>query len=121
MERNDNDMKKFTLYSFRTDNEGGYGICKSEDFTSELDYEPQSGWRAEKSSKVADFDTIQELAMILQKEEKESNDVYLEKKRKNTDPHVVFGDVIYHDFEYHFSDAEIMMEDFLSMLDEDEW
>lgn len=114
-------MKKFTLYSFRTDNEGGYGICKSEDFTPELDYEPQSGWRAEKSSKVADFDTIQELAMILQKEEKESNDVYLEKKRKNTDPQVVFGDVIYHDFEYHFSDAEIMMEDFLSMLDEDEW
>lgn len=43
MERNDNDMKKFTLYSFRTDNEGGYGICKSEDFTPELDYEPQSG------------------------------------------------------------------------------
>lgn len=111
-------MKKFTLYSFRTDNEGGYRICKSEDFTLELAYEPQSGWRAEKSTKIADFDTVEELAMILQKEEKEDNDIYLEEKRKNTNPRVVFGDVIYHDFEYHFSDAEMLMEDFLSTLDE---
>lgn len=105
-------MKKFTLYAFRTDNEGGYRICKSDDFTPNLGYEPLSGWRAKKSTKIADFDTVEELAMILQKKEKEGNDMYLEKKRKNTDPHVVFGDVIYHDFEYHFSDAEIMMEDF---------
>ena len=29
-------MKKFTLYSFSADDEGGYGICKSEKFTPEL-------------------------------------------------------------------------------------
>ena len=115
-------MKKFTLYSFSADDEGGYGICKSDDFTPDLGYEPLSGWRAKKSTKIDDFDTVEELAMILQKEEKESNDKYLEKKRKNTNPRVVFGDVIYHDLEYHFSDAETMMEDFLSMLgEEEEW
>ena len=72
--------------------------------------------------KIADFDTTEELAIILQKEEKERNDKYLEEKRKNTNPRVVFGDVIYHGFEYHFSDAETMIEDFLSMLgEEEEW
>ena len=115
-------MKKFTLYSFSADDEGGYGVCKSEKFTPELGYKPWTGWRARKSEKIADFDTTEELAMILQKEEKERNDKYLEEKRKNTNPRVVFGDVIYHDFEYHFSDAETMMEDFLSMLgEEEEW
>ena len=115
-------MKKFTLYSFKADDEGGYNICKSDEFTPMRDYRPWTGWRAKKSVKIADFNTTEELAMILQKEEKESNDKYLEKKRKNTNPRVVFGDVIYHDFEYHFSDAEMMMEDFLSMLgEEEEW
>lgn len=38
-------MKKFTLYSFSADDEGGYGICKSEKFTPELGYKPWTGWR----------------------------------------------------------------------------
>ena len=52
-------MKKFTLYSFSADDEGGYGICKSEKFTPELVYKPWTGWRARKSEKIADFDTTE--------------------------------------------------------------
>lgn len=38
-------MKKFTLYYFKADDEGGYGVCKSKDFTPMRDYRPQTGWR----------------------------------------------------------------------------
>ena len=110
-------MKKFTLYCFKADDEGGYGVCKAEDFTPMLDYRPQTGWRAEKSIKIADFDTVAELATILQADERIENDAYLKEAKNNTDLDVVFGKVIYHNFNYHYNEAKMMMEDM--MEDED--
>lgn len=110
-------MKKFTLYYFKADDEGGYGVCKSKDFTPMRGYRPQTGWRAEKSVKIADFDTIEELATIFQADEKEENDAYLKEAQNNTDPDVVFGEVVYHNFNYHYAEAKMMIEEMMDTED----
>lgn len=61
-------MKTYTLYAWIADNEGGYAVCKSAEFTSERDYKPETGWRAKPSEKIAEFDTDDELISILEKE-----------------------------------------------------
>jgi hypothetical protein len=57
-------MPKYTLYAWRSDDEGGLNICKCEDFTPSRGYNPESGWRARPSEKIGDFDTAEELAAL---------------------------------------------------------
>lgn len=104
-------MKEFTLYVFRSDDEGGYGVCKTAEWSPKIGYNPESGWRAKPSEKVGEFDSVEELANILMSNEKEMNDLYLAKKNVNTNPRVIYGNVIYHNFEYHLRDAVDMMDD----------
>ncbi len=61
-------MKTYTLYAWLADNEGGYSVCKTQEFTPERDYLPNTGWRARPSEKIAEFDTADELISILQNE-----------------------------------------------------
>lgn len=58
-------MKKYTLYFWIADNEGGYGVCLREAFTPLLGYNPNSGWRAKPSEKIGDFDSLAELAQLI--------------------------------------------------------
>ena len=55
-------MEKYTLYYFRSDNEGGYGICYSDEWSPRVGYEPWTGWRARPSEFVGNFNTAEELA-----------------------------------------------------------
>lgn len=64
-------MKTYILYAWMADNEGGYAVCKSDEFTPERDYKPETGWMAKPSEKIAEFDTDSELISILEKEYKE--------------------------------------------------
>lgn len=57
-------MKKYTLYYYREDDCGGYGICKYGEFTPRLDYNPSSGHNARPSKKIGDFDNTEELAIL---------------------------------------------------------
>lgn len=57
--------KTYALYSWCADDEGGYGVCLSEKFTPNLNYNPQSGWRARPSVLVGNFNTVEELADLL--------------------------------------------------------
>jgi hypothetical protein len=58
-------MKKFTVYAWIADDEGGLGVCLSEEFTSSVGYHPESGWRAKPSEKIGESDTMEELAEII--------------------------------------------------------
>lgn len=58
-------MKKFTVYSWRTDDEGDIDVCLTEKFSPSLKYDPYSGWRARPSIKIGEFDTVDELADVL--------------------------------------------------------
>ena len=58
-------MKKYTLYYYQTDNEGGYGICLSEDWNPRVGYEPWTGWRARPSEFIGVFDTVEELVDLM--------------------------------------------------------
>ena len=58
-------MKKFTLFEWFSDNEGGIGTCKSEEFDPIAMCDPESGWNALPAEKIGEFDTIQELAQLL--------------------------------------------------------
>lgn len=58
-------MKKFTLYAWRADDEGGIGICDSANFTPSIGYHPETGCWARPSVKISEFDTAQELAQLL--------------------------------------------------------
>ena len=58
-------MKKFTLYAWRADDEGGIGICESVNFTPSIGYHPETGCWARPSEKIGEFDTAQELAQLL--------------------------------------------------------
>ena len=55
----------WTLYSWRSDNEGGIGVCRSSEFTPMTGYQPETGWRAEPSEKIGDFSNIDELIQVL--------------------------------------------------------
>jgi hypothetical protein len=61
--------KLYTLYAWIADDEGGYGVCKREEFSPNLDYRPQSGWRASPSQRVGDFNTLEELTDLILKSE----------------------------------------------------
>ena len=57
--------KAYTLYAWRADDEGGWSICKRENFSPQRDYYPESGWRAQPSQRIGDFDTTEELADLI--------------------------------------------------------
>ena len=46
------DKKRYTLYAWRSDDEGGYGICFSDEFSSSLNYQPESGCNAVPSERL---------------------------------------------------------------------
>lgn len=80
-------MKTYTLYAWMADNEGGYAVCKTEEFTPERDYFPQTGWRASLSEKIAEFDTDDELASILEQEYKKLGAINITYRECLTDAH----------------------------------
>lgn len=57
--------KLYTLYAWRTDDEGGYAVCKREEFSPSLRYRPESGPWARPSIKIGDFNTIEELTDLI--------------------------------------------------------
>ena len=57
--------KRYTLYAWRTDDEGGYSVCKREEFSPQRNYHPESGPWAHPSQKVGDFNTLEELTNLL--------------------------------------------------------
>ena len=59
---------KYTLYAWCADNEGGIAICNFGEFSPNRDYYPESGWRAQPSTKIGDFSTVSELADLLYKD-----------------------------------------------------
>lgn len=56
---------RYALYAWMADNEGGYGVCEAEKFTPSLGYDPESGWIARPSVRIGEFDTVQQLAMLM--------------------------------------------------------
>ena len=52
-------MKKFAVYEWRSDDEGGFGICRAEQFS------PLCGSFARPSQKIGEFNTVEGLAEIL--------------------------------------------------------
>lgn len=60
---------KYTLYLWHTDDESGYDMVESERFSPSYDYHPETGWRAEPSVKIGEFNTVEELAELLIKED----------------------------------------------------
>ena len=56
---------KYTLFAWRSDNEGGIGVCPSEKFSPMTAYQPETGWRAEPSQKIGDFSNVDELIDVL--------------------------------------------------------
>lgn len=58
-------MKKFVVYAWNSDNEGGFGICRTEQFSPLLGYQPESGPWARPSQKIGEFNTVEELARLL--------------------------------------------------------
>lgn len=58
-------MKEFTFYYWQSDDEGGYLICRTEEFSPKRNFQPDTGWRAIPSQKVGEFNTVEELAEII--------------------------------------------------------
>ena len=58
-------MKKYVVYDWRADDEGGTGIYLANEWSTMVGYCPESGWRARPSVKIGEFDTVEELAKIL--------------------------------------------------------
>ena len=56
---------KFVLFAWCADDEGGYGTCLAEKFSSNTGYNPKSGWRAKPSIKIGEFVTVEELANLI--------------------------------------------------------
>ena len=56
---------KFVLFAWCADDEGGYGTCLAEKFSSNVGYDPKSGWRAKPSEKIGEFTTVEELANLI--------------------------------------------------------
>lgn len=56
---------KYTLFSWRSDNEGGIGVYPADKFTPMIGYQPNTGWRAEPSQKIGDFSNTDELIEVL--------------------------------------------------------
>jgi hypothetical protein len=63
-------MKEFTFYWWQSDDEGGYAICRTEEFSPKRNFQPESGWRARPSVKVGEFNTVEELGEIIYNENK---------------------------------------------------
>lgn len=99
--------KKYTLYTFVTDDEGGDGVCLSKDFDINLKGNKHF-------MRIGSFDNINQLATLLQIEEQKSNDVYIRMSKNNTNSNIIFipeDDIIYNDINYHLSEAKKFMED----------
>ena len=63
--------KLYTFYAWRTDDEGGWDVCKREEWSPSLRYHPESGPWARPSRKIGDFNTLEELTEIIYEEFKE--------------------------------------------------
>ena len=87
-------MKKYAVYDWMADDEGGTDICLAEEWTPMRDYYPESGWRAKPSTLVGYVDTVDELAHMLWKRDNDLADAYEEEAKKNTNPHVKYGSVV---------------------------
>ena len=57
-------MYKYTLYAWTADDEGGLAICLYDEFSIYRGYRPETGWRAQPSVKIGDFNTAEELANL---------------------------------------------------------
>ena len=82
-------MKKFSVYVWKSDDEGGFGICRAEQFSSSLGYRPESGQLARPSQKIGEFNTVEELAEILFDS---SNDYYASFEEATADAEQLFDD-----------------------------
>lgn len=58
-------MKRYTVYAWCSDDEGGEAVCLSSDWNPMIGYDPESGWRAEPSKKIGEFDTKEDLKQLL--------------------------------------------------------
>ena len=58
-------MKEFTFYWWQSDDEGGYAICKTKEFSPKRNFQPDTGWRARPSVKVGEFNTVEELGELI--------------------------------------------------------
>lgn len=58
-------MKKYTLYAWFADDEGGTAVCLTKDFTPMRNYNPESGCHAMPSEKLGEFNTLDELSQLL--------------------------------------------------------
>lgn len=63
-------MKEYTFYWWQSDDEGGYAICRTEEFSPKRNFQPESGWRAHPSVKVGEFNTVEELGELIYEENK---------------------------------------------------
>ena len=61
------EMKKFTYYAWRDDDEGGCSLCLTKDYKKH--YNPLTGPHARPSEIIATFDTAEEFAQILKDDE----------------------------------------------------
>ena len=57
--------KLYTFYAWRTDDEGGYDVCRKYEFSPSLRYRPESGPWARPSRKIGDFNTLEDLTELL--------------------------------------------------------
>ena len=108
---------KYTLYAWRSDDEGDFGICKCGDFTPNLNYHPESGWRARPSVKIGDFNTAEELAELAEISIEEANEWFAEINMKDS-PKIIISksahgtaDVVVHNL------PSIKMVDFFMLFD----
>lgn len=53
---------KFALFSWRRDDEGGWGVCYFKDFNPGVGYNPDSGCWARPSKLICGFNTAEEAA-----------------------------------------------------------
>lgn len=99
--------KKYTLYTFVIDDEGGDRVCLSKDFDINLKGNKHF-------MRMGNFDNINQLATLLQIEEQKSNDAYIRASKNNTNSNIIFipeDDIIYNDINYHLLEAKELMED----------
>ena len=55
----------YTLYYWDSDNEGGIAICRTEEFSPERNFQPETGCRARPSVAIGEFNTVEELGELI--------------------------------------------------------
>ena len=105
-------MKKYALYDWLADDEGGFGVCLSKDWNPSVGYYPETGWMARPSILVGDFDTVEECAKLLQQDEEEACLDYEKRARENKDPRIRFADIPLKrmSYDYWLEEAKDLME-----------